>query len=222
MSGRWWRAYGRARHDPKLLKLSDKQFRWWFSFVCAASDNGGVLPSHADLSVEFRATGKVITEALDALVTAGLFDHDDEGIRPHNWDNLQYKSDTSAERLKRHRERQRSVIVTERERHCDVTVTPSETEQNRTDIPLAKANGHSPPVVQDITAVVFGAGLTWLAQSTGKPEAACRALLGKWRQQSGDEALIAALGRAQREGPIDAVAWMTKALKQPDKVTGWN
>jgi hypothetical protein len=46
--------------------------------------------------------------------------------------------------------------------------------------------------------------------------------LGKWRQQSGDEALIAALGRAQREGPIDAVAWMTKALKQPDKVTGWN
>lgn len=103
MSGRWWRAYGRARHDPKLLKLSDKHHRWWFDLVCVASDNGGTLPSHADLAAEFRVTGKAMTEILDALIAGGLFDHDETGIRPHNWDGLQFLSDNGAERVRRHR-----------------------------------------------------------------------------------------------------------------------
>lgn len=121
MSGRWWRAYGRARHDPKLLKLSDRHFRWWFSLVCVASDNGGVLPLCEDLAVEFRVTSKVMTEVLDALVAAGLLDHDETGIHPHNWNVLQYKSDVSNERVKRFRQRQGNVTG-------NVSVTASETE----------------------------------------------------------------------------------------------
>ena len=123
MSGRWWRAYGRARHDPKLLKLSDRHFRWWFSLVCVASDNNGILPPCADLAVEFRVSSKVMTEALDALIAAGLFDHDETGIHPHNWNGLQYKSDVSNVRVKRYRERQCNVTR-------NVTVTPSETESD--------------------------------------------------------------------------------------------
>jgi nitrogen regulatory protein PII-like uncharacterized protein len=144
MSGRWWRAYGRARHDPKLLKLTDKQFRWWFSLVCVASDNDGVLPSHADLAVEFRVTGKVMTEALDALVAAGLFDHNETGIHPHNWNGLQYKSDVSNERVKRFRERQCNVTG-------NVSVTPSETETEAdTEQTVAKATERAPKEPQDV------------------------------------------------------------------------
>lgn len=121
MSGRWWRAYSRARHDPKLLKLSDKTFRWWFNIVCVAADNDGVLPSHADLAVEFRTSGAAMTKALDELVSAGLLDHDETGIHPHNWNGLQYKSDVSNERVKRYRERHRNG-------ECNVTETPSESE----------------------------------------------------------------------------------------------
>jgi len=117
MSGRWWRAYSRARHDPKLLKLTDKHFRWWFNLVCVASENGGTLPPHADLAVEFRVSGKVMTDILDALVASGLLDHTEAGIRPHNWNVLQYVSDSSSNRVKQFRERQRNV-----------SVTPSETE----------------------------------------------------------------------------------------------
>lgn len=121
MSGRWWRAYSRARHDPKLLKLSDKHFRWWFNLVCAASDHDGALPSHADLAVEFRVSGAAMTQVLDALVSAGLLDHDETGIHPHNWNGLQYKSDVSNDRVKRFRERHRNG-------ECNVTETPSESE----------------------------------------------------------------------------------------------
>lgn len=138
MSGRWWRAYSRARHDPKLLRLSDKHFRWWFNFVCAAADNDGTLPSHADLSVEFRASGRVVTQMLDALIEVGLFDHDETGIHPHNWDGLQYKSDVSNERVKRFRKRKRNG-------ECNVTsndiVTPSESE---TESEQSRAESNAP------------------------------------------------------------------------------
>lgn len=133
MSGRWWRAYSRARHDPKLLRVSDKHFRWWFNLLCVAADNGGLLPSHADLAVEFRVSAKSMTDILDALVEARLLDHDDGGIRPHNWSTLQYQSDVSNERVKRYRERRSNgacnvtsaVTVTSSE-----TETESDTEQN--------------------------------------------------------------------------------------------
>lgn len=127
MSGRWWRAYSRARHDPKLLKLSDKHFRWWFNLVCVAAENGGSLPPHADLAVEFRVTGAAMTQVLDVLVGAGLLDHDDAGIRPHNWNALQYVSDSSSNRVKQFRERQRNVSVTPSETEAE-TDTESEKE----------------------------------------------------------------------------------------------
>lgn len=133
MSGRWWRAYSRARHDPKLLKLTDRQFRWWFNLVCAAADNDGVLPDHADLAVEFRVSGVAMTKALDELIAAGLFDHDETGIRPHNWNGLQYKSDVSNERVKRFRERHRNG-------ECNVTETPSESEADTETDSDTKAN----------------------------------------------------------------------------------
>lgn len=210
--GPWFRFYEAALDDPKVQALTGEQFKGWVNLLCLAKRGNGALPPHKDIAFALRKSGSDTTKLLDFLVSAGLLDRDETVLRPHNWNVRQYKSDVSTDRVKRFRKRSETV-----------SETPSEYRvRTESDIPLAKANGHSPPVVQDITAVVFGAGLTWLAQSTGKPEATCRALLGKWRQQSGDEALIAALGRAQREGPIDAVAWMTKALKPPDKATGWN
>ena len=48
-------------------------------------------------------------------------------MAPYQWDERQYKSDTSAERMKRHRQHKRDVTG-------DVTVTPqNRTDQNRTE-----------------------------------------------------------------------------------------
>jgi uncharacterized protein YdaU (DUF1376 family) len=78
----------------------------------------------------------------------------------------------------------------------------------------AKASG------TDVAAVVFSQGLDWLKQTSGKSDTACRVLLGKWRKTLGsDEALIAILGRAQREGVIEPVGWIEKALQARDPPT---
>lgn len=88
-----------------------------------------------------------------------------------------------------------------------------------------------PPAVDenppDAAAVIFGNGLAWLKRNSAKNETECRALLGKWRKSLGDEGLIAALGRAQREGALQPVAWMEAAIKAhkatgPPASTGWN
>jgi uncharacterized protein YdaU (DUF1376 family) len=76
-------------------------------------------------------------------------------------------------------------------------------------LPNSVPNGTDAP---DAASVVFRQGLAWLIERTGRPQAECRSQLGKWRKAIGDAALIEVLGAAQREGPIDAMAWLEKAV----------
>lgn len=63
----------------------------------------------------------------------------------------------------------------------------------------------------DAATVIFREGLKWLMKS-GRSEADCRSQLGKWRKAIGDAALIEALGAGQREGAIDAMGFMERAV----------
>lgn len=100
---RWFRFYDDALNDPKILKLSDELFRIWVSFLCVASKNEGKLPPVSDLALLVRLKPKKTQEALEKLISAGLIDTDEDGVRPHNWSRRQYKSDVSTERVKRFR-----------------------------------------------------------------------------------------------------------------------
>lgn len=201
MNGRWWRAYSSARHNPKLLRLPDKLFRWWFSLVCVASENGGKLPSHADLAAEFRVPDKVMTEVLDALVGARLFDHDETGIYAHDWNSHQYQSDVSTTRVKRFRKRQGNG-----ERNVSVTPSESDTETDTDSVPNGTAGK---PAKQ----VIFDEGLPWLVRRSGLPEKQCRSIVGKWLSEYGDDAVLAALTQAHNENPIDPVPWIVAKFK---------
>lgn len=64
-----------------------------------------------------------------------------------------------------------------------------------------------PPPLADPAKVMFEGGLALLA-AAGKPEGQARSILGKWRKAHGAEAVISALGRAQREGAIDPVGFV--------------
>ena len=80
----------------------------------------------------------------------------------------------------------------------------------------------------DAASIVFRQGLGWLQQASDRSAKHCRSLLGRWRGQVGDEMLIAVLGRAQREGAIDPVGWIEKAIAahkahhDPPPPQGWN
>lgn len=68
----------------------------------------------------------------------------------------------------------------------------------------------------DPVKVMFEAGLRMLGQSGMRPERA-RSLLGKWRKDHGAEAVIIALGRAQREGAINPVEFVEGVLRRAAK-----
>jgi hypothetical protein len=115
--------YDDAINDPKLLKLSDRLHRVWVGLLCVASKNDGRLPAMEDCALMLRLQPERMAEALVSLVGAGLLDRDETGLSPHRWNERQYKSDSSAERMDRHRKRKRDVTVTLQNR----------TDQNRTE-----------------------------------------------------------------------------------------
>lgn len=103
-----------------------------------------------------------------------------------------------AARTRWERERQSTKNAQSTPKECPPSPSPSSSVSNDT--------GGDP------AAVIFNQGLGWLMKATRKSEASCRAQLGKWRKDIGDEALIVALGVGQREMPIDAMAFMEKAV----------
>jgi len=86
------------------------------------------------------------------LAEVGLVDF--ETLQPLNWGSRQFESDTSAERTKRYRENLKKQQVKDTKRHCDVTVTPPETE---TDTEAdkkktgAKPKRFVPPTVEQVS-----------------------------------------------------------------------
>lgn len=81
-------------------------------------------------------------------------------------------------------------------------------EEQETNIPPSE--GASAPVDPD--KVMFDAGRRLLAAS-GKSAADAGRILGKWRRDHGTEAVISAIGRAQREGAIEPVSYIEGCLR---------
>ncbi len=148
---RWFRFYDDALNDPKLLRLSDRLYRIWLGLLRIASKNDGRLPSMEDCALMLRVQPERMAEALVSRVAAGLLDRDETGLSPHSWSERQYKSDSSAERMKRHRDGKR-----------DVTVTPqNRTDKNRTEAVTA--------LIEVSDEAALAAWDVYGRQQTGKP-----------------------------------------------------
>ena len=128
----WFRFYTEVLNDPKAQKLDPHIFKMWVNFLCVASDNNGVLPDIAELAYVTRCDENTVTEASRILIEADLLtvtkNQYGEVLSPKNWAKRQYKSDSSADRMRRHRANKKSVT-------SDVTVTPPETDTESEYIP---------------------------------------------------------------------------------------
>jgi hypothetical protein len=128
----WFRFYGDAINDPKVLKLPEVT-RWrWVAVLSAASKHHGRIPAHDDLALMLRITAAETKSLLATLEKANLIDRDTEGFTPHNWNKFQYKSDVSTERVQKHRNKKGNVSetfhVVPDETQPTATVTPPETD----------------------------------------------------------------------------------------------
>jgi len=132
---RWFRFYAEARTDPKVMALPPVLFRAWVDILCMACESkmdDGCLPPVGVIAVAQHWSIVRTETALEELVKRGLLDRDKRGLRPHNWKARQYKSDSSTERVRKHR-RNGVIPVTETfpqrpQRQIQRTETDAETE----------------------------------------------------------------------------------------------
>jgi len=122
MSNPWFRMYSEVLNDPKVQKLPAELFKIWVNTLCLACNGNGTLPNLEDVSFALRLPFHETKSAFHELEKAGLLVTDGETFHVRNWDKRQYKSDVSTDRVKKFRKRIRNV-----------SETPSEQIQNRTD-----------------------------------------------------------------------------------------
>lgn len=114
---KWFRFYTDAMRNPKVARLSDREFRLWVRLLAIAAENDGAIPSPDDLKHVLNARLDHLLTGVEGLISIGLIDRKGNGYEPHNWSKFQYKSDTSTERVHKHREKR------------NVSETPPDTEQ---------------------------------------------------------------------------------------------
>jgi len=110
MSMQWFRLYHRIIDDEKLRLLAFED-RWHFVALCCLKGDG-LLDEPDDslrqrkIAVKLGVQVRELEEIGRRLQEVGLID---ESLSPVAWDELQYRSDNSSERVKKYREKQREL-----------------------------------------------------------------------------------------------------------------
>jgi hypothetical protein len=140
-NGRWFRLYDNTLDDPKVQRLSLENFQAWINLLCLTSKHDGTLPPIEEIAFRLRKSPHRMAKIVGELQIVELLDQTEDGLlRPHNWEELQYKSDTSAERMRKLRKGKSDgdcdvtsdgdcdVTSDAHVRHLSVSVSDSESE----------------------------------------------------------------------------------------------
>lgn len=137
----WFRFYSEAAWDIKfsviarMCKMTSLEvFGAWAKILCAA--NASPIRGALYVTLQKRYGNVDVTELvtlpvtkvdalLNAFIEMDMLEVIDGAFCIKNWEKRQFDSDNSAERVRKHREKQRATL---QKRYRNVTVTPSETE----------------------------------------------------------------------------------------------
>lgn len=127
MSNPWFRFYSEFAHDPKVQMMSEAMQRRLVMLFCLRCSNALVTLQVTEIAFHLRVTDAELEETKQLFVAKGFIDSD---WNIENWDKRQFKSDSSAPRVAKHRANKKEAS------NADVTlqVTNSNAlEQNRTE-----------------------------------------------------------------------------------------
>lgn len=134
----WIKLYTEIVNDPKMGRLSNREFRTCINLFCLAGiiDEDGSLPDPEDIAWQLRICLDDLKADLGALAAVGILEQTPDGWRVRKWDDRQAKapSDQPAEVLKRvtkHRNSKRNETVTPLQSEGNEKVT--QLEKNRSD-----------------------------------------------------------------------------------------
>jgi len=117
----WFRMYGEFATDPKVQMLSEIEQRRYVMLLCLRCSNVDVTLQDEQVAFQLRISNDEWLQTKSILQSKNLINNDNT---PSKWDKRQYTSDTSTERVRAYRERQKKGV----KRKCNVTVTPPDTD----------------------------------------------------------------------------------------------
>jgi len=145
----WFRLHNKLLNDPVVQALSPDHFKIYINVLCHASsiNRGGYVGTLHETSFALRETIQAVTSCFNVLQGVGLIvtnETDGETFQIPQWKKKQYESDSSTDRVKKHREKVK--------RSKTVTVTPPDTEADTEQIQIKKesrASRFAPPTQQE-------------------------------------------------------------------------
>lgn len=199
---RWFRFYSEAMRNPKVARLTDKEFRLWVELLAVAAEHDGVIPAMDDLKYLLKRRLDHLSTGVQRLISLGLIDLLGEGYEPHNWSKFQYKSDVSTDRVRKHRGK------------GNVSETPPEAETEAETDSEASASGADAPGLSaaDMTKAVWDNG-KMILKAAGHDDRQAGSIIGRFRKSFTDSQVLVALSRCQIEQPSEPVEWLTKTLQ---------
>lgn len=130
----WFRYHTDALDNPKIQTLPAVLFRFWVNLLCVSKKVDGFLPESLEISFRCRVPEPQVKEWLAELKRRRLIDVTADGeLLIHDWNEHQYVSDSSTERVRKHRAKRKG----------NVSVTPP--EQSRADYRADQSRPEAPP-----------------------------------------------------------------------------
>lgn len=102
MSNPWFRMYAEFAHDPKVQMLSEAMQRRLTMLLCLRCSNDLVTLQDEGVAFQLRISLEDVAETKAVFVSKGFID---DAWNLTNWDKRQFVSDSSYERVKRHRDK---------------------------------------------------------------------------------------------------------------------
>ncbi len=100
MPNPWFRLYRSMVDNPKAQALRPDLFKAWINLLCCTDDDGH-FPDMSILSFKLRKSEAIVSKWFSELSALGFIVDN----KAHDWDEHQFKSDVSTERVKRFRQR---------------------------------------------------------------------------------------------------------------------
>lgn len=128
MSNPWFRLYAEFSHDPKVQMMSEAMQRRYVMIMCLRCSNALVTLHETEIAFHLRVTDAELAETKALFIEKGFIDDDWNLL---NWEKRQFKSDSSAERVARHRakkKKQGNAEVTLQKRRSNALDTDTDTD----------------------------------------------------------------------------------------------
>ena len=108
MANQWFRMYAEFAHDPKVQMLSESMQRRYIMLMCMRCSNELVTLQDEEVAFHLRISNDEWVNTKRLFIEKGFIDG---ALNLINWDKRQFKSDSSAERVAKHRAKSKAAKI---------------------------------------------------------------------------------------------------------------